>query len=51
MARIKVDLHDIYNNSAAIDRALQRAFDDAIEKKSAKWKLYPAKGAGNCAKK
>ena len=33
MARIKVDLHDIYNNSAAIDRALQKAFEDAIEKK------------------
>ena len=33
MARIKVDLHDIYNNSRAIDNALQQAFDDAIEKR------------------
>ena len=32
MARIKLDLHDIYNNSAAIDKALQQAFDEAIEK-------------------
>jgi hypothetical protein len=33
MARIKVDLHDIYNNSKAIDKALQQAFEDAIDKK------------------
>ena len=25
MARIKVDLHDIFNNSRAIDQALQQA--------------------------
>ena len=36
MARIKVDLHNIHNNSAAIDRALQQAFNDAIEKKYVK---------------
>jgi hypothetical protein len=40
MARIKLDLHDIYNNSAAIDRALQNAFEDAIEKRSVKWRSY-----------
>jgi hypothetical protein len=27
MARIKVDLHDIYNNSKAIDKALLQAFE------------------------
>ena len=32
MARIKLDLHDIYNNSAAIDKALQQAFEEAIDK-------------------
>ncbi len=30
MARIKVDLHDIYNNSKAIDKALEDAFEKAI---------------------
>lgn len=38
MARIKVDLHDIYNNSAAIDRALLGAFENAIDKKYARSK-------------
>ena len=33
MARIKLDLHDIYNNSKAIDKALQEAFEEAIDKK------------------
>ena len=33
MARIKVDLHDIYNNSKAIDKALEEAFEEAIENK------------------
>ena len=33
MARIKVDLHDVYNNSRAIDQALEQAFEEAISKK------------------
>jgi hypothetical protein len=33
MARIKVDLHDMYNNSPAIDKTFQQAFEDAIDKK------------------
>ena len=33
MGSIKVDLHEIYNNSKAIDRALQEAFENAIDKK------------------
>jgi hypothetical protein len=33
IAKIKVDLHDIYNNSKAIDKALLQAFEDAIDKK------------------
>ncbi len=33
MGRIKVDLHPIYNNNKAIDKALLQAFEDAINKK------------------
>ena len=33
MGKIKLDLHPIYNNSKAIDKALQQAFEDAIDKK------------------
>jgi DNA-nicking Smr family endonuclease len=51
MARIKVDLHDIYNNSAAIDKALQQAFDEAIEKKIREVEIIPGKGSGQLRKK
>ena len=51
MARIKVDLHAIYNNSAAIDRALQQAFDDAIDKKIREVEIIPGKGSGQLRKK
>jgi dsDNA-specific endonuclease/ATPase MutS2 len=51
MARIKVDLHDIYNNSRAIDQALQKAFAEAIEKKIREIEIIPGKGSGQLRKK
>ena len=51
MARIKVDLHDIYNNSKAIDQALQQAFDDAVEKRIREVEIIPGKGSGQLRKK
>lgn len=51
MARIKVDLHDIYNNSKAIDKALQQAFEDAIEKRIKEVEIIPGKGSGQLRKK
>ena len=51
MARIKVDLHDIYNNSKAIDKALQEAFDDAINKRIKEVEIIPGKGSGQLKKK
>ena len=51
MARIKLDLHDIYNNSKAIDNALQNAFDEAIEKKIREVEIIPGKGSGQLRKK
>jgi len=33
VARIKVDLHDIYNNRKAISKVLQDTFVEAIDKK------------------
>ena len=51
MARIKVDLHDIYNNSKAIDKALQQAFEDAIDKKIREVEIIPGKGSGQLRKK
>ena len=46
MSRIKLDLHHIYNNSRAIDDALQQAFDDAIEKRIREVEIIPGKGSG-----
>lgn len=51
MARIKVDLHDIYNNSYAIDKALHDAFEEAIEKRITEIEIIPGKGSGQLKKK
>ncbi|MEO6538084.1 MAG: Smr/MutS family protein [Ferruginibacter sp.] len=51
MSRIKVDLHPLYNNSAAIDKALKDAFEDAINKKIKEVEIIPGKGSGQLRKK
>lgn len=51
MGRIKLDLHPIYNNSAAIDKALQKAFEDAVEKRIREVEIIPGKGSGQLRKK
>ena len=51
MARIKVDLHEIYNNTKAIDKALLQAFEDAIDKKIREVEIIPGKGSGQLRKK
>ncbi|HYK45381.1 MAG TPA: Smr/MutS family protein [Parafilimonas sp.] len=51
MARIKVDLHNIYNNGSAIDQALQTAFEEAISKKIREIEIIPGKGSGQLRKK
>lgn len=51
MARIKLDLHPIYNNSKAVDAALQSAFEDAIDKKIREVEIIPGKGSGQLRKK
>ena len=51
MGHIKVDLHDIYNNSKAIDKALQQAFENAIDKKIREVEIIPGKGSGQLRKK
>jgi len=51
MSRIKLDLHYIYNDSRAIDNALQQAFDEAISKKIREIEIIPGKGSGQLRKK
>jgi dsDNA-specific endonuclease/ATPase MutS2 len=51
MAKIKLDLHNIYNSSYAVDKALQQAFEDAISKKIREVEIIPGKGSGQLRKK
>ena len=51
MARIKVDLHDVYNDSRSVDKTLQDAFNEAIEKRIREVEIIPGKGSGQLKKK
>ncbi|WP_426516347.1 Smr/MutS family protein [Diaminobutyricibacter sp. McL0618] len=49
--KLKLDLHDIYNNSAEIDRALRGIIDEAIAKKAPLVEIIPGKGSGQLKKR
>ena len=51
MSKLKLDLHDIYNKSHLIDKALNDVIDDAIEKKIKLVEIIPGKGSGQLKKK
>src|SRR4029077_8684430 len=51
MAKLKLDLHDVYNNSKAIDQALNEIFEEAIEKRIREVEIIPGKGSGQLRKK
>ena len=51
MARLKLDLHDVYNNGKAIDQALDNIFKEAIEKRIREVEIIPGKGSGQLRKK
>ena len=51
MARIKLDLHEVYNSSKAIDKALHDVFEQAIEKKIREVEIIPGKGTGQLRNK
>ena len=50
MARIKLDLHDIYNRGTKIEQALQDAMDDAVRKRIPTVEIIPGKGSGQLKK-
>jgi DNA-nicking Smr family endonuclease len=50
MAKIKLDLHDIYNKGRTIDAELGRAIKVAIEKKISLVEIIPGKGSGQLKK-
>jgi DNA-nicking Smr family endonuclease len=51
MAKITLDLHEIFNRGQAIDAELNRAIQSAIEKKIALVEIIPGKGSGQLKKR
>ena len=51
MAKIVLDLHDIYDKGFTIDAELNRVIHEAIEKKIALVELIPGKGSGQLKKR
>lgn len=51
MAKLKLDLHDIYNDSRALDNELNRIITEAVRKKISLVEIIPGKGSGQLKKK
>ncbi len=51
MAKLKLDLHDIYNRGDQIDAELERIMQQAIDKKIDLVEIIPGKGSGQLKKK
>jgi dsDNA-specific endonuclease/ATPase MutS2 len=51
MAKLKLDLHDIYNKGELITQELESIIDEAIEKKIKIVEIIPGKGSGQLKKK
>ena len=51
MAKIKLDLHDIFSNGKAIEAELSRVINEAVQKKIALVEIIPGKGSGQLKKR
>lgn len=51
MAKLVLDLHDIYNKGWKIDQELNRIIDEAVEKRIPIIEIIPGKGSGQLKKK
>lgn len=51
MAKIKLDLHDIFNKGKEIDEELNRVIEEAVSKKISLVEIIPGKGSGQLKKK
>jgi dsDNA-specific endonuclease/ATPase MutS2 len=49
--KLKLDLHDIYNRSDEIERALRSIIDEAVAKKAPLVEIIPGKGSGQLKKR
>ena len=50
MAKIKLDLHDVFNKGRTIDSELNRVMEEAVEKKISLIEIIPGKGSGQLKK-
>jgi DNA-nicking Smr family endonuclease len=51
MSKLKLDLHEIYNKTHLIDKALETIIEEAIDKKIKLVEIIPGKGSGQLKKK
>ncbi len=51
MAKIVLDLHNIFNKGNAIDDELNRVIDEALEKRITPIEIIPGKGSGQLKKR
>lgn len=51
MAKLKLDLHDIYNKGLFIEQELNRVILEAVQKKITLVEIIPGKGSGQLKKK
>jgi dsDNA-specific endonuclease/ATPase MutS2 len=50
MAKLTLDLHDIYNKSRSIETELNRVIQEAMDKRIATIEIIPGKGSGQLKK-
>ncbi len=51
MAKLKLDLHDIYNKGDLIEIELNRIIEEAVEKRIKLVEIIPGKGSGQLKKR
>ncbi len=51
MAKLKLDLHDIYNKGQRIEDELNRVIHEAVDKRIKLVEIIPGKGSGRLKKK
>ena len=50
MAKLKLDLHDIFNRGSSIDAELNRVIQEAVDKGISLVEIIPGKGSGQLKK-
>jgi len=51
MAKLKLDLHEIYNHGETIEKELNRIIEEAIDKRIPLVEIIPGKGSGQLKKR